>query len=104
MCAQPTPATDSVSTDDILEVAKLARLGIDESTASNYASDIDKILSIMQTISTVNTDDLVPLANVHEACQELRADIPDPNIDREKNQAMAPAVANGLYLVPQVIE
>ncbi|MDO5768133.1 MAG: Asp-tRNA(Asn)/Glu-tRNA(Gln) amidotransferase subunit GatC [Psychrobacter sp.] len=99
-----TPATDSVSTADILEVAKLARLGIDESTASSYADDIDNILGIMKTISTVDTDHLSPLANVHEACQELRADISNADIDREANQSIAPAVAQGLYLVPQVIE
>lgn len=104
MSDQPTPATDSVSTADILEVARLAKLGVDESTASSYANDIDKILKIMQTISSVDTQDLAPLANVHEACQELRADIPDHNIDRDKNQSVAPAVAEGLYLVPQVIE
>lgn len=104
MCAQPTPATDSVSTDDIREVAKLARLGIDATTASSFANDIDKILTIMQTISTVDTEELAPLANIHEACQELRPDIADAEIDREQNQSMAPAVAEGLYLVPQVIE
>lgn len=104
MSEQTTPANDSVSTDDILEVAKLARLGIDDATASNYANDIDKILGIMQTISTVDTEGLEPLANVHEACHELRSDVPNPDIDREHNQSVAPAVAEGLYLVPQVIE
>ena len=104
MSVQTTPANDSVSTDDILEVAKLARLGVDDSTASSYADDIDKILGIMKTISTVDTEGLTPLANIHEACQELRPDVPNPNIDRNKNQAMAPAVEQGLYLVPQVIE
>lgn len=104
MSEQTTPANDNVSTDDILEVARLARLGVDESTASSYADDIGKILGMMQTISTVDTDVLTPLANIHEVCQVLRADIPNPDIDREKNQAMAPAVEQGLYLVPQVME
>lgn len=104
MSEQTTPANDSVSTADILEVAKLARLGVDDSTASNYADDIGKILGMMQTISIVDTEELTPLANIHEACQQLRPDEPNPAIDRDKNQAMAPAVEQGLYLVPQVIE
>ena len=95
---------DHVSTDDILNVAKLSRLGIDETTAHSYADDIDKIVQMMQTISNVDTDGLAPLANVHEACQELRADVANADIDRELNQSVAPAVEQGLYLVPQVIE
>lgn len=95
---------DHVSTADIINVAKLSRLGINESSASSYADDIDKILNMMQTISNVDTGDLAPLANVHEACQELRADVANTDIDRERNQSVAPAVEQGLYLVPQVIE
>lgn len=95
---------DRISTEDILEVAKLSRLAVDEKTAQNYANDIGKILTMMQTISSVDTDDLTPLSNVHEAAQELRADIPNADIDRELNQSIAPAVEQGLYLVPQVID
>lgn len=95
---------DKISTEDILEVARLSRLAVDEETAQNYANDIDKILDMMQTIAGVDTDELAPLSNVHEAAQELRTDVPNPNIDRELNQSIAPAVEQGLYLVPQVIE
>ena len=95
---------DQICTTDILEVAKLSRLAVDEEAAQNFADDIAKILTMMQTLSSVNTDHLAPLANVHEAAQELRADIPNADIDRELNQSVAPAVEQGLYLVPQVIE
>lgn len=95
---------DKICTADILEVAKLSRLAVDEETAQNFAEDIDKILAMMHTLSSVDTEGLAPLANVHEAAQELRADIPNPDIDRELNQSIAPAVEQGLYLVPQVIE
>lgn len=95
---------DSICTDDILEVAKLSRLAIDQEAAENFAEDIAKILDMMRTLSSVDTDNLTPLANVHEAAQELRADIPNADIDRDLNQSVAPAVEQGLYLVPQVID
>jgi len=95
---------DQICTTDILEVAKLSRLAVDEEAAQNFAEDIAKILDMMQTLSSVDTDNLAPLANVHEAAQELRADIPNADIDRELNQSVAPAVEQGLYLVPQVID
>ncbi|WP_201588084.1 Asp-tRNA(Asn)/Glu-tRNA(Gln) amidotransferase subunit GatC [Psychrobacter jeotgali] len=104
--SQQTPETDNsnVSRQEILEVANLARLGIDEDTANSYADDISKVLSLMQTLSSVDTTDIVPLSNIHEVCQELRADVAHHDINRERNQSVAPAVENGLYLVPQVIE
>lgn len=103
--SEPTLATDSsVSRQEILEVANLARLGVDEATADSYANDISKVLELMHTLAGVDTSDLTPLANIHEACQELRADVAKHDINRELNQSMAPAVEQGLYLVPQVIE
>lgn len=102
---ETTSLTDnSVSRHEILEVASLARLGVDEDTAGSYADDITKVLGMMQTLAGVDTKDLTPLANIHEACQELRADVAHHDINRERNQSMAPAVEAGLYLVPQVIE
>ncbi|PNK60337.1 Asp-tRNA(Asn)/Glu-tRNA(Gln) amidotransferase subunit GatC [Psychrobacter sp. FDAARGOS_221] len=95
---------DRICTADILQVAKLSHLAVDEAAAENFATDIDKILNMMQTLSSVDTEGLMPLANVHEAAQKLRADVPNANIDRESNQSVAPAVQQGLYLVPQVIE
>jgi len=102
--SQQSSSADQVSRQEILEIATLARLGVDESTADSYAGDINKVLKMMQTLASVDTGDLKPLANIHKACQELRADFAEHDIDRERNQSMAPAVEEGLYLVPQVIE
>ena len=104
MSPQTLVAESNVSRQEILEVARLARLGVDEDTASSYADDISKVLKLMQTLGSVDTTDIKPLSNIHEVCQELRADVAKHDINRERNQSMAPAVEAGLYLVPQVIE
>lgn len=101
---QSATTDSSVSRQEILEVATLARLGVDKDTAGSYADDISKVLGLMHTLAAVDTTDLTPLANIHEACQDLRADVAEHDINRERNQSMAPAVEQGLYLVPQVIE
>lgn len=93
-----------ISNQDIATVAKLSRLAIDEKLADAYATDIGKILKMMDMLTDVNTDNINPLTNIHEACADLRADNPDTHIDKDANQAIAPAVQDGLYLVPQVIE
>lgn len=104
MSQQPLTSDSNVSREEILEVANLARLGVDESTASSYADDISKVLTLMETLGNVDTEGVKPLSNIHEVCQELRADVAKHDINRERNQSVAPAVEDGLYLVPQVIE
>ena len=104
MSQQSLTSDNTVSREEILEVANLARLGVDENTAASYAADISKILKLMNTLGNVDTTDIKPLSNIHEACQDLRADIAKHDINRERNQSVAPAVEAGLYLVPQVIE
>lgn len=95
---------DQVSREEILEIATLARLGVDTDTASSYAEDISKVLGLMKTLGSVDTTGVTALSNIHEVCQELRSDVAKHDIDRKLNQSVAPAVEQGLYLVPQVIE
>lgn len=104
MSQQPATSDHNVSREEILEVANLARLGVDETTANSYADDISKVLKLMHTLGNVDTTDIKPLSNIHEACQDLRADVAKHDINRERNQSVAPAIEDGLYLVPQVIE
>ncbi|WP_201592921.1 Asp-tRNA(Asn)/Glu-tRNA(Gln) amidotransferase subunit GatC [Psychrobacter sp. Pi2-51] len=104
MSQKPATSDSNVSREEILEVASLARLGVDETTANSYANEISKVLKLMHTLGNVDTTDVKPLSNIHEACQDLRADVAKHDINRERNQSVAPAVEDGLYLVPQVIE
>lgn len=94
----------TLTTQDVLDCAKLSRLHVDDSTASAYADNLQKILAMMDVLAKVDTDGIAPLANIHETCQPLRADVAVTGIDRDAYQAVAPQVADGLYLVPQVIE
>ncbi|OPH36088.1 Asp-tRNA(Asn)/Glu-tRNA(Gln) amidotransferase subunit GatC [Moraxella equi] len=99
--------SNTLSAQEIATVANLSRLAIDENLANDYAKDIGKILSMMDILAQVDTTDVKPLTNVHDGVQVLRPDVVDLNglaVNRERNQAIAPATQDGLYLVPQVIE
>ena len=99
--------SQTLSTDEIMNIAKLARLGVNAEQADSYANDLSKILSMMDILAEVNTDNIAPLTNVHDMTQPLREDVISGDgveVNRELNQSIAPSVADGLYLVPQVIE
>jgi aspartyl-tRNA(Asn)/glutamyl-tRNA(Gln) amidotransferase subunit C len=62
------------------------------------------ILDLFEQLRDVDTDGVEPMANPLDATQPLRADAVTETDRREALQAVAPAVENGLYLVPRVVE
>ncbi len=94
----------SVDQSDITKVALLARLKIDEADIPQYVDNLSNILGLVEQMSDVNTDDVVPMAHPLDAAQRLRADEVTETDQRDSFQALAPQVESGLYLVPKVIE
>ncbi len=94
----------SVTRSDIEKIAELARLQIEEHTLAEVTQSITDILALVDQMQAVDTQDIEPMANPQDATQRLRADaVTEPN-QRAAFQEIAPAVENGLYLVPKVIE
>jgi aspartyl-tRNA(Asn)/glutamyl-tRNA(Gln) amidotransferase subunit C len=94
----------SVSLDDINKVAKLARIDISEQEINTVTDGINSVLSLIDKMQTVDTDNIEPLANPHDATQRLRDDVVTTHNEREKLMANAPAAEQGLFLVPKVID
>ncbi|BCX88065.1 aspartyl-tRNA(Asn)/glutamyl-tRNA(Gln) amidotransferase subunit C [Methylomarinovum tepidoasis] len=94
----------SLSIEEVKQIAWLARIGIDDAAAAKYAHDLSGILDFVAQMNAVDTESVEPMAHPLDLPQRLRPDeVTEPN-QREKFQAIAPAVENGLYLVPKVIE
>lgn len=67
-----------VSTDDIKNLAELARLELSEREVEGLQKDISNILEYVGQISAVSTDNQVPVPTTHNV---LRADVPRTNDD-----------------------
>lgn len=89
---------------DVEKIAHLARLHIDATEAQEVASRISSILELIDQMQSVDTHDVAPLAHPFDAVQRLRPDLVTEKNEREYLQKIAPAVQDGLYLVPKVIE
>jgi aspartyl-tRNA(Asn)/glutamyl-tRNA(Gln) amidotransferase subunit C len=96
--------TMAVDRSDIAKLAKLARIQITDEAADEAAKSISDVLALVDQLQAVNTDGVLPMAHPLDAVQRLRADVVTEPNQREAFQAIAPAVQDGLYLVPQVIE
>ena len=90
--------------DDVLKIAHLARLNVDAEDLPRYAGELGNILSLVERMNRVDTADVEPMAHPLDQTQRLRADAVTQADERERYQDCAPAVRDGLYLVPRVIE
>lgn len=89
---------------DVEKLAHLARLGLDDVQIDSSTTSLNAAINMINAMQAVNTDGIAPLANPLEANQRLRPDTVTERNHRDDYQALAPAVENGLYLVPKVID
>ena len=94
----------SLSPDDVKRIARLARIETSDAEAQATQAQLNTIFDLIATMQAVDTREIAPMAHAQEVFQRLRDDTVT-EIDRHVAfQAVAPAVENGLYLVPKVIE
>ncbi len=94
----------SLDRDDVVKIAHLARLAVDEADIPRYARELSKILGLVEQMNQVDTSDVEPMAHPLDTSQRLRADVVSEFDQRALFQANAAQVEAGLYLVPKVIE
>jgi len=94
----------SISPEEVLKIANLARLQIKQDEVEQYATDLSNIIKLVEQMNTVDTKDILPMAHPLDATQRLREDKVTEENQREKFQSIAPSAEKGLYLVPKVIE
>jgi aspartyl-tRNA(Asn)/glutamyl-tRNA(Gln) amidotransferase subunit C len=94
----------SLDKSDIDKIARLARLSISEADTPNYINDVSNILDLIEKMNSINTDNIEPLAHPLEITARLREDKVTETDQRAHFQKIAPAVDNGHYLVPKVID
>lgn len=94
----------SLTPEDVIKIAHLARLNLSESEIELYTPQLSKILHFIEHMNQTDTATIEPLAHPLDLSQRLRPDaITEPDL-RDKFQGIAPQVEAGLYLVPKVIE
>ncbi|MEH6446175.1 MAG: Asp-tRNA(Asn)/Glu-tRNA(Gln) amidotransferase subunit GatC [Oceanospirillaceae bacterium] len=89
---------------DVEKIAHLARVNIEEQDIPEYLSNLTSILDLVDQMQAVDTQDVEPLSHPLDAVQRLRADDVSESNQRELLQTVAPAVEEGLFLVPKVID
>ena len=90
--------------EDIQRIAHLARIEITAGEAADVRTKLDGIFDLIGRMRAVDTTGIVPMSHAQEVTLPLREDVVTETNRRELYQSVAPAVQDGLYLVPRVIE
>lgn len=94
----------SLNSADIKRIAHLARIEVNDAEADATLTKLTGILELIEQMQAVDTKGIVPMSHSQDVTQRLRDDVVTETNQRALYQSIAPAVEDGLYLVPKVIE
>jgi aspartyl-tRNA(Asn)/glutamyl-tRNA(Gln) amidotransferase subunit C len=94
----------ALSVDDVQRAAHLARIEITTAEAIDVRNKLEGIFRMIERMRAVDTTGIVPMSHAQDVSLPLREDRVTESDHHALHQRNAPAVEDGLYLVPKVIE
>lgn len=86
--------------DQVLHVARLARLELDEAEVQRMSAELSKVLDHVERIRELDLDGVPPTSHVVDVSSVLRPDEPTPCLPRDVILAAAPEPVDGGFGVP----
>ncbi len=94
----------ALTRDQVLHIARLARLGLTGDEAERFGRQLSQILDHFAALAEVDTDDVPPTAFAVPLENVTRDDESRPSSGREAVLANAPMVEDGYFRVRAVLE
>jgi aspartyl-tRNA(Asn)/glutamyl-tRNA(Gln) amidotransferase subunit C len=89
-----------IDRDEVLHVARLARLALGEDELEPMARELSAVLDHIAKIAELDLEGVAPSTHVVEVTGGLRPDVPRPSLERGVVLEQAPAVSGEGFLVP----
>ena len=89
-----------IDRDQVLHVAKLARLKVTDDELDRMPGELSKILEHVEKMNELDLEGVEPTSHVVDLTNVLREDVPRPGLPREKALEQAPDAADGGFRVP----
>ena len=94
----------ALSIEDVRRVAHLARIEVTPDEAQDVLKKLTGIFGLIENMRRVDTTGIAPMSHAADVNLVLREDVVTETNRRDLFQSVAPAIADGLYLVPKVLE
>ncbi len=92
-----------ITADEVRRVAKLARLHLSDGEVAMFAVQLGDIVSMIQSLSEVDTESVSPMEHVAELSNALVDDVAVTSLNREAALGNAPSRDDSCFLVPAVM-
>jgi aspartyl-tRNA(Asn)/glutamyl-tRNA(Gln) amidotransferase subunit C len=89
-----------IEREQVLHVAKLARLKFSEEEIERLAPELSKILEYVEQMNRLDLEGVEPTSHVVKLENVLREDVPRPSLPKERALEQAPDAADGGFRVP----
>lgn len=89
---------------DVQYVARLARLALTPAEEKTFGSQLGRILDYVAQLKELEVAAIEPTAHAVPLVNVTRPDVVEPSLPHAEAMRNAPAQANGLFLVPKIVE
>ena len=89
-----------IDRDQVLHVARLARLRLTDEELERMPGELSKILEHVEKMDELDLEGIDPTTHVVDLTNVLREDVPRPGLSRERALEQAPDAADGGFRVP----
>ena len=89
-----------IEREQVLHVAKLARLSFSDEDLDRLAPELSKIVEYVELMDRLELEGVEPTSHVVELQNVLREDVPRPSLPKERALEQAPDAADGGFRVP----
>lgn len=89
---------------DVNYVAHLARIALSPEEEQKLGAQLGNILGYIEKLKELDVTQVEPTAHAVPLINVVRPDEPQPSISNEDALRNAPSKANGLFLVPKIVE
>ena len=89
---------------DVKYVANLARLSLTPEEEKTFGAQLGQVLGYIEKLRQVDVSAIEPTAHAVPMVNVTRADVVQPSLPNDEALRNAPAKANGLFVVPKIVE
>ena len=93
----------ALTRDEVLHVAKLARLSLVPEEIELFTRQLNDILAYVSKLQELDTGDVAPMTHAVPVFNAFRPDEVTPGLPRDQALDNAPAREEGSFLVPRII-